>query len=802
MFNKVKKEIKWGGSILSIETGKVARQADGAVIATLGDTVVLATAVSQKKPKEGIDFFPLTVHYREMTFAAGKIPGGFFKREGRPSEKEVLASRLIDRPLRPLFEDNFYNETQVICTLLSHDMKNDPEVLALIAASAALAISGIPFNGPIAGARVGYKNGEYILNPEVLTELKDTELDLLVAGTETSVLMVESEAKELSEEIMLGAVEFGHKSFQPVIKLISELAKEIGKERWKVAKPDYTELEKEVRKLAEKPLIEAYKETIKQARTKKLDEAKSEVISKITEKQEISPSVISSLLKKLEQEIVRTSIIINTKKRIDGREFSDIRRIESEISVLPRTHGSALFTRGETQSLGVVTLGTGDDMQIIDALEGESKQHFMLHYNFPPYSVGEASQLKPPGRREVGHGKLAWRALNAVLPSQQEFPYAIRVVSEITESNGSSSMATVCSSSLAMMDAGVPLKNPVAGIAMGLIKEDKTHVVLSDIMGDEDHLGDMDFKVAGTKNGITALQMDIKINGITTKIMEEALAQAKTGRLHILERMSSTIENSKTGVSEHAPTITTIKINQDKIREVIGSGGKVIRSICEESGAKIEIEDDGTIKIAAVNEESSAKALKLIQDIICEPEVNQIYTGKIVKILEFGAFVNFLGARDGLVHISEISIESVPSVASVLNEQDIVKVKVLEIDSKGKIRLSMKCVDQNTGEDISGQIPASSSGSGDSFNRRSSNPPARKTRRGGDDNRNENRERTDNNRERPHENRERPQENKDNFGNREKPEKLNDKPKSNTNAPKKPFPPKENGNFEKRKFFS
>ena len=701
MFKETKKTINWGNNVLTLETGKVARQADGAIVATMGDTVILATAVAQKKPKEGIDFFPLTVHYREMAFAGGKIPGGFFKREGRPAEREVLASRLIDRPIRPLFDDNYCNETQVICTLLSFDPQNDPEVVALVAASAALAISGIPFLEAIAGARIGYANGEYILNPTP-AEIESSELDLFVAGTKTSVLMVESEAKELSEAVMLGAVEFGHKSLQPVIEGINELVNEIGKPRWEVIKPDHSEISALVRKLAKDKIREAYSEGSKQKRYKLLDKIKEEVIAKIVAEKEIDPNLIKSQIKKLEADIVRNDIIFATKKRIDGRVFDEIRKIDTEISVLPRTHGSALFTRGETQSLGVVTLGTEDDAQIIDALVGESKDHFMLHYNFPPYSVGEASQLKPPGRREIGHGRLARKALTAVLPNKIDFPYTIRVVSEITECNGSSSMATICSSSLAMMDAGVPLKSPVAGIAMGLILENKDHVILSDIMGDEDHLGDMDFKVAGTAHGITALQMDIKVNGITTQIMKEALAQAKEGIIHILERMSTTIISSKLAISTHAPTITTMNINPDKIREVIGSGGKVIRSICEESGAKIEIQDDGTIKIAATNEESSAKAIKLIQDIVCEPVIGQIYSGKVVKILEFGAFVNFMGSRDGLVHVSEIINAKLDKVESVLKEGDLVKVKVLDVDHKGKIRLSMKCVDQETGEDLSG----------------------------------------------------------------------------------------------------
>lgn len=703
MFNVVKKEIEWAGKTLSIETGRVARQADGAVVVQYGETVVLGTAVAQKKAKEGIDFFPLTVNYQEKTFAAGKIPGGFFKREGRPSEKEVLVSRLVDRPIRPLFPDGFYNETQVIITVLSHDIENDPDVVAMVAASAALAISGIPFEEAIGAARVAYIDGGYVLNPTA-EEMSRSDLDLVVAGTESSVLMVESEAKILSEEVMLDAVEFGHAGFQPVIKLINALKKEIGKPTWTFEKADTKALEKRVAELAEKGLRAAYKETNKQARVEKISATKDTTIATLKEEQGEAFNALQTggALKKLEKNIVRGDIL-KTKKRIDGRGESDVRQILPEVSILPRTHGSALFTRGETQALVVTTLGTGQDMQIIDELAGEYKQHFLLHYNFPPYSVGEASFLKSPGRREIGHGKLAWRALRPVMPSLESFPYTVRVVSEITESNGSSSMATVCGSSLSMMDAGVPLTAPVAGIAMGLIKEGKDFSVLSDILGDEDHLGDMDFKVAGTANGVTALQMDIKINGITTEIMKTALTQAKAGRLHILEKMRTALEQNRETVSANAPRIQSIKIPKEKIGEVIGPSGKNIREICEVSGAKIDIEEDGTVKVAAVGADALETAIRMIRDIVTEVEIGKIYEGKVVRLLDFGALVNFLGKTDGLVHISEIKNERIETVGDVLNVGDQVKVKVLS-EERGKIRLSMKRVNQETGEDLSDQF--------------------------------------------------------------------------------------------------
>lgn len=703
MFDIKKKEIQWGDRKLCLETGEIARQADGAVKITYGETVVLCTAVAQKKAKEGIDFFPLTVNYQQKAFAAGKIPGGFFKREGRPSEKETLTSRLIDRPLRPLFPDGFYNETQVITTVLSHDMENDPDIVSLIGASAALAISGIPFEEAIAGARVGYIDGKYILNPTP-EQMEQTELDLVVAGTESSVLMVESEAKILSEEVMLGAVEFGHKEMQPIIKLINEFKAEAGKPAWEFEKPDNSALEKRVAELAEAGLRDAYGETDKQTRVEKINNTKDEAIAKLEEElgEDFDDVKVGGAFKKVEKDIVRGDIL-KTKKRIDGRGEADVRNIESSVSVLPRTHGSALFTRGETQALAVATLGTGQDMQIIDELDGDYKEHFMLHYNFPPFSVGEASFLKSPGRREIGHGKLAWRAVRAVLPDLEEFPYTVRVVSEVTESNGSSSMATVCGSSLSMMDAGVPLKAPVAGIAMGLIKEGSDFSVLSDILGDEDHLGDMDFKVAGTTEGITALQMDIKINGITTEIMKTALEQAKEGRVHILESMKKAISENREGVNENAPQIQSINIPKDKIGEVIGPAGKNIREICETTGAKIDIEEDGTVKVAAVGLEPVQQAIQLIQDTIAEVEIGKIYEGKVVKLLDFGALVNFLGKTDGLVHISEVKNERIEKISDELKEGDEVKVKVLSVE-RGKVRLSMKRVNQETGEDLSDQF--------------------------------------------------------------------------------------------------
>ena len=699
MFTVHRKEITWGGRKLVIETGKIARQADGAVLVTYGDTMVLCTAVAQKTPKVGIDFFPLTVNYQEKTFAAGKIPGGFFKREGRPSEKETLTSRLIDRPIRPLFAKGFQNETQVICTVLSHDLDNDPDVVSLVGTSAALTLSGIPFMGPVGGARVGYVDNQFVLNPTP-EQLENSQLDMIVAGTNAAVLMVESEANQLSEETMLGAVMFAHSEFQPVIQAIIELAQECAKEPWIVPEPpaEKEALRVRLKDAAEDSLREAYRETVKQARVEKVSAAKAAAIEAM-DVTEDEAKLMGGLLKDLEKHIVRGNIL-ETGQRIDGRDTKTVRPIVAEVGILPRSHGSSLFTRGETQALAVATLGTGQDEQIIDALEGEYREHFMLHYNFPPYSVGEASFLRSPGRREIGHGKLAWRAIHAVMPTKEAFPYTIRVVSEITESNGSSSMATVCGTSLAMMDAGVPIERPVAGIAMGLIKEDSGFAVLSDILGDEDHLGDMDFKVAGTSTGVTSLQMDIKITGITEEIMQAALAQARGGRIHILGEMAKAIDSARDDVSSNAPRITTISIPKDKIREVIGTGGKVIREICEVTGAKIDIDDDGTIKVAAVDGDAGQAAIDWIKNIIAEPEVGVIYTGKVVKVVDFGAFVNFLGARDGLCHISELAQERVGKVTDVVNEGDSVKVKVLGIDDRGKVKLSMKVVNQETGEEI------------------------------------------------------------------------------------------------------
>ena len=698
MFDVHRKEILWGGKSLVFETGRVARQADGAVMTTCGETTVLCTAVAQRTPKAGIDFFPLTVNYQEKTFAAGKIPGGFFKREGRPNEKETLTSRLIDRPIRPMFADGFRNETQVICTVLSHDLDNDPDIVAMVGASAALTISGIPFLGPIAGIRVGYIDGDYVVNPSP-DQLIDSQLNLVLAGTTDGVLMVESEASELSEDVMLGAVTFGHKEMQPVIDAIIGLAETCAKEPWDIPKPDEDEgmIEKLVSPF-EADFRAAYSETGKQVRVEKLDEVKSKVLEAAAN-EDLDSTKFLAAAKKLEKSIVRKQIL-SSGQRIDGRDTRTVRPISAEVGVVPMAHGSALFTRGETQALVVTTLGTGQDEQIIDALEGEYREHFMLHYNFPPYSVGEASFLRSPGRREIGHGKLAWRAVRPLMPAKEAFPYTVRVVSEITESNGSSSMATVCGSSLSLMDAGVPLERPIAGIAMGLIKDGDEFVVLSDILGDEDHLGDMDFKVAGTDLGITSLQMDIKITGINQEIMAAALSQALEGRMHILGEMSRSIDSSRETVNEHAPRITTITVPKDKIREVIGQGGKVIREITEETGTKIDIDDDGNIKVAATSSEASAAALDWIRDIVAEPEVGVIYDGKVVKTVDFGAFVNFIGNRDGLVHISELSSERVPSVTDVVKEGDEVKVKVLAVDDRGKVRLSMKAVNQETGEEI------------------------------------------------------------------------------------------------------
>jgi len=699
MFNIVRKEIQWGGETLTLETGKIARQADGAVVATLGETSVLATVVFEKKPKPGLDFFPLSVHYQEKYYAAGKIPGGFFKREARPSEKETLTSRLIDRPIRPLFVPGFKHETQVIITVLSHDMENDPDILAMVATSAALCISGVPFMGPIGGARVGLINGAFVLNPKV-HQIADSKLNLVVAGTREAVMMVESEAYELSEDDMLGAVTFGHKEMQPVIDMIVALAEEAAKEPFDFTPADTGAIAARVAELASGKLKAAYATTDKVARVALLSEARDAVAAGLSEAEAADSTAVKGAFKALESDIVRGAIL-DGKPRIDGRDLLTVRPIVAEAGILPRTHGSALFTRGETQALVVTTLGTGDDEQFVDALEGTSKERFMLHYNFPPYSVGEAGRMAGPGRREIGHGKLAWRALQAVLPAPTDFPYTIRIVSEITESNGSSSMATVCGASLSMMDAGVPLKAPVAGVAMGLILEsDGRFAVLTDILGDEDHLGDMDFKVAGTAEGVTSLQMDIKVAGITPEIMKQALAQAKDGRMHILGEMSKALREGRREVGQHAPRIETITIKQDKIREVIGTGGKVIRSIVEESGAKVDIGDDGVIKIASSDPKAIEKARDLIMSIAAEPEIGKIYTGKVVKIMEFGAFVNFFGKRDGLVHVSQMSNERGINPKDVVKEGQEVKVKLVGFDDRGKTKLSMKAVDQTTGEEI------------------------------------------------------------------------------------------------------
>jgi len=703
MFNVIKKSIEWGHDTLTLETGKVARQADAAVIATYGETSVLAAVVFEKKPKAGFDFFPLTVHYQEKYYAAGKIPGGFFKREARPSEKETLTSRLIDRPIRPLFVPGFKHETQVICTVLSHDLENDPDVVAMIAASAALTLSGAPFRGPIGCARVGFTDGSYVLNPSVddmqdLRNNPEQRLDLIVAGTKDAVMMVESEVYELSEAEVLGAVEFGHSQMQPVIDLIMDFAEDGAKEPFDFQAPDYAELYGKVKAAGEDAMRAAFGNTDKQERTTAIKAARENIKAALTE-DDLEDSNLDSAFKKLESEVVRGDII-KTGKRIDGRDLSTVRPIVSEVGMLPRTHGSALFTRGETQGLVVTTLGTGDDEQIIDALHGSSRSNFLLHYNFPPYSVGEAGRMFGPGRREIGHGKLAWRALQAVLPAATDFPYTVRLVSEITESNGSSSMASVCGGSLSMMDAGVPLKNAVAGVAMGLIlQENGEYAVLTDILGDEDHLGDMDFKVAGTENGITTMQMDIKVAGITAEIMKAALAQARDGRMHILGEMNKAL----TGASDfsiHAPRIETMQVPSDKIREVIGSGGKVIREIVEVSGAKVDINDDGIIKIASPNGESIEKAMAMINEIVAVPEAGKIYTGKVVKLMDFGAFVNFFGKRDGLVHVSQLANERVNHPKDILTEGQEVKVKLMGFDDRGKVRLSMKVVDQETGEEI------------------------------------------------------------------------------------------------------
>jgi polyribonucleotide nucleotidyltransferase len=714
MFDIQKVSINWGGRKLTLETGRIARQADGSVLATYGETILLATVVSAKEAKAGIDFFPLTVNYQEKTFAAGRIPGGYFKREGRPSEKETLISRLIDRPIRPLFPNGYRHDTQVVVTVLQHDLENDTDILSMVAVSAALTLSGVPFMGPVGAAKVAFINNEYVLNPTI-AQMEESALDLVVAGTEDAVLMVESEAKELSEEIMLGAVTFGQKGWQPVLEAIIKLAEKAAKEPRDFAAPDHSAVQKAVMKVAEKDLRKAYKITEKAKRYAAVDAVKTKVMAELCPEggeAKFDKEVVKGQFKEAQATIVRLNIL-DDGIRIDGRDVKTVRKIVSEVGVLPRTHGSALFTRGETQALVVATLGTGDDEQYVDSLEGMKKERFLLHYNFPPYSVGETGRMGSPGRREIGHGKLAYRAIRPMLPAHHEFPYTLRVVSEITESNGSSSMATVCGTSLALMDAGVPLKAPVAGIAMGLILEGKRFAVLSDILGDEDHLGDMDFKVAGTAGGITSLQMDIKIAGITEEIMKVALDQAKGGRDHILGEMSKALTGARAELGEHAPRIETIKINVDKIREVIGTGGKVIREITEKTGTKINIEDDGTIRVAASDGNAIKAALNWIKGIASDPEIGQIYEGTVVKVMEFGAFVNFFGSKDGLVHISQLSTQKVANTKDIVKEGDKVKVKLMGFDDRGKTRLSMKVVDQETGEDLEEKQKAERGGAKD-----------------------------------------------------------------------------------------
>jgi polyribonucleotide nucleotidyltransferase len=707
MFDIHTVEIEWGGRPLTLETGRIARQAHGSVVATYGETVVHATVVSEKEPRPGQDFFPLTVNYQEKTYAAGKIPGGYFKREGRPSEKETLVSRLIDRPIRPLFADGFKCDTQVIATVLQHDLENDPDIVAMIACSAALTLSGVPFLGPVGGARVGYIDGKYILNPNI-DEMPESVLDLVVAGTSEAVLMVESEAGQLDEQTMLGAVMFGHREFQPVIDAIIQLAERAAKEPRTHDAPDHSELAARMRDLVGADIADAYLISDKQSRYAALDAAKAKVTEDFVtaDTSADEAQIIADVFKKLQADVVRGTIL-KSGKRIDGRDTSTVRPIAAEVGILPRTHGSALFTRGETQAIVVATLGTADDEQYVDALTGTYKEHFLLHYNFPPFSVGETGRMGSPGRREIGHGKLAWRAIHPMLPGEEEFPYTLRVVSEITESNGSSSMASVCGASLALMDAGVPIKAPVAGIAMGLIKEGDEFAVLSDILGDEDHLGDMDFKVAGTADGITSLQMDIKITGITEEIMRVALDQAKGGRMHILGEMAKAIAESRAELGEYAPRIEQMNIPTDKIREVIGTGGKVIREIVEKTGAKINIEDDGTIRIASSSGKEIEAARKWIHSIVAEPEVGEIYEGTVVKTVDFGAFVNFFGSRDGLVHISQLADGRVAKTTDVIKEGDKVWVKLMGFDDRGKVRLSMKVVDQTTGKEIEKEEQAS-----------------------------------------------------------------------------------------------
>lgn len=697
-FKITREEMEWSGRSLVLETGRVARQATGSVLARYGDTTVLCTVVGVAKAKESADFFPLSVHYQEKTYAVGRIPGGFFKRETKPSEKEVLVSRLIDRPIRPLFPEGFMNEVQIICTVLSYDFENDSDLVAMIGASAALSISGIPFLGPIACSRVAYKDGSYILNPTP-QQMQDSALDLVIAGTKEGVLMVESEARELDETVMLGALEQGHKHLQPVIDMIERLKAKAGKPEWTVnlLQPS-NDMTQRVEKIGRQEFQKAYAIAEKQARYAAVDAVRSTIKEAFAQDENLDTRSLAHAIETLQAAVMRGQILDHS-KRVDGRGLRNVRAIDCQVGFLPRTHGSALFTRGETQGLVVATLGTGQDEQIIDGLEGEGRERFLLHYNFPPYSVGEAGRMGPTGRREVGHGKLAWRALHPLIPGKDKFPYTIRAVSEITESNGSSSMATVCGASLALMDAGVPLERPVAGIAMGLIKEGNKFAVLSDILGDEDHLGDMDFKVAGTQNGITALQMDIKITSITHEIMTVALEQAKEGRLHILGEMNRALSISRGNVSEFAPRMMTISIKKEKIRDLIGPGGKVIREICDTTGAKIDIDDEGAVTIAAFSAQALDAAIEAVKAVACDAEVGAIYAGKVVKIMEFGAFVNFMGSKDGLVHISELAEGRVAKVSDVVNVGDVVNVKVVGFDDRGKVKLSMKGITQNTSQE-------------------------------------------------------------------------------------------------------
>jgi polyribonucleotide nucleotidyltransferase len=709
MFNEHKENFEWGGRTLTLETGKIARQADGSVLATYGETIVLATVVGAPNPKEGVDFFPLTVNYQERYYAAGKIPGGYFKRERGLTERETLTSRLIDRPIRPLFADGYRNETLVVAQVLSHDLENDPDMVAMIAVSAALTISGLPFMGPIGAARVGYIDGNYVLNPPI-DDMANSQLDLVVAGTRDAVMMVESEAQELSEEIMLGAVMFGHTEMQHAINAIIRLAEKAAKDPRPVPEDIHAPVRERLKVAASAELTKAFQIADKHKRRDAISAVRKTFAETYVGEGDgkVAANVYSGLMHDVEAHVMRNAVL-DTKKRVDGRDLVTVRPILAEVGILPRTHGSALFTRGETQAIVVATLGTAEDEQFIDSLNGTAKETFMLHYNFPPYSVGETGRMGAPGRREIGHGKLAWRAIHPMLPKKDEFPYTIRVVSEITESNGSSSMATVCGTSLALMDAGVPLRKPTAGIAMGLILEGERYAVLSDILGDEDHLGDMDFKVAGTEDGVTSLQMDIKIAGITQEIMKVALDQAKGGRMHILGEMNKALTGARAELGEHAPRIEQIKIPTDKIRDVIGTGGKVIREIVEKTGAKINVEDDGTVKVASSDHEAIKAAIKWIRGLTAEPEIGQIYDGKIVKVMDFGAFVNFFGPKDGLVHVSELAQSRVASPKDVVKEGQAVKVKLLGFDDRGKVRLSMKQVDQNTGEDLTKKAPAEAS---------------------------------------------------------------------------------------------